>query len=189
MNRLGASFCALLLSSAAALAAEAAGRFDACALLKKSEIEAVQGDKVVATKASEPERDRFAVSQCFYTLATFSKSISVEVTRRRPGEAEGPRQRWEQMFSRAMRKDDKEEEDKPGEKEREERARPRLISGVGDQAYWDGSTIGGGLYVLQGDAYMRLSVGGPDTQAVKTEKLKKLARKALSRLREKKIAR
>ena len=54
---------------------------------------------------------------------------------------------------------------------------------MGDEAFWTGSSLGGGLFVLKGDAYFRLSVGGPDSEPVKIEKLKKLARKALRRLR------
>jgi hypothetical protein len=44
------------------------------------------------------------------------------------------------------------------------RREARRISGVGDEAYWDGSTLGGGLFVLKGDTYFRLSVGGPTTR-------------------------
>ena len=56
MNRLRVSVWVVLLS--AALDAEAAVKLDPCGLLARSEIEAVQGDRVVATKASEPERDQ-----------------------------------------------------------------------------------------------------------------------------------
>ena len=180
---------AFVLLSAAAAAVIAADKFDPCSLLTPREIEEVQGDRVSSTKASEPQRDHFAVSQCFYSLATFPKSISLELTQRRPGEAETPRAHWKQMFARAVEKG-KEKEDDPGseekvgrEKEKEAAARPHLVTGVGDEAYWDGSSLGGGLSVLKGDAYFRLSVGGPEPVAVKIEKLKKLARKALKRLR------
>jgi len=180
----------LVVCSAAPAAIVAAERFDPCSLLTRREIEEIQKDRVVSTKASEPERDRFAVSQCFYTLATFSKSISLEVTRRHAGEAESPRAYWKQMFARALEKGKEHEEGKREpdvnagrpEKEREGTARPRPISGVGDEAFWDGSSLGGGLHVLKGDAYLRLSVGGPDPVPVKIEKLKKLVRHALRRL-------
>lgn len=178
-----------LLTFPAAGAVAAAGKFDPCSLLTSREIEEVQGDKVASTKASEPRRDHFAVSQCFYSLTTFSRSISLEVTRRAPGEAETPRTHWKQMFARAL-EERKEKEDGPESEEkteggarREAEARPRPISGVGDEAFWNGSSLGGGLFVLKGDAYFRLSVGGPDSEFVKIEKLKKLARKTLPRLR------
>jgi hypothetical protein len=186
MKRLGVSL--LVLGCVASSAAAAAGKFDACSLLTRREIEEVQGDRLVSQKGSEPGRERFAVSQCFYTLATFSKSISLEVTRRPPGKAESPRAFWKQMFFRAMEKGkEKEEEAESGERggresAREAAAKPRRVSGIGDEAFWDGSTLGGGLFVLKGDAYFRLSVGGPDNEAVKIEKLKKLARRVLTRL-------
>jgi len=187
VKRIGLSL--LVLLGAASPAAAASGKFDACSLLTHKEIEEVQGDRVASEKGSEPQREPFAVSQCFYSLATFSKSISLEVARRGPGKTESPRAHWKQMFFRAMEKGkEKEEEAESGgdrerrEKAREAAARPRRISGVGDEAYWDGSTLGGGLFVLKRDAYFRLSVGGPDNEAVKIEKLKKLARRILTRL-------
>lgn len=186
MKRIGLSLLVLLCT--ASPAAAASRKFDPCALLTSREIEEVQGDKLASQKSSEPGRERFAVSQCFYTLATFSKSISLEVTRRRPGEAASPRAYWKQMFFRAMEKGKEKEEEAESdarerrEKAREAAARPRRISGVGDEAYWDGSTLGGGLFVLKRDAYFRLSVGGPDNETVKIEKLKKLARRILPRL-------
>ena len=186
MKRIGLSL--LVLLCAASAAAAASGTFDACSLLTHKEIEEVQGDRVASEKGSEPQREPFAVSQCFYSLATFSKSISLEVTRRGPGKTVSPRAHWKQMFFRAMEKGkEKEEEARSGEREDRERAReaaarPRRVSGVGDEAYWDGSTLGGGLFVLKRDAYFRLSVGGPDNEAVKIEKLKKLARRILTRL-------
>ena len=178
----------LVLFCAVSSSAATAGQFDACALLTHREIEEVQGDRVASEKGSEPQREPFAVSQCFYSLATFSKSISLEVTRRGPGKTESPRAHWKQMFFRAMEKGREKEEERESddrerrEKAREAAARPRRVSGVGDEAYWDGSTLGGGLFVLKRDAYFRLSVGGPDTEAVKIEKLKKLARRILTRL-------
>jgi hypothetical protein len=178
----------LVLGCLASRAAAATVKFDPCSLLTRREIEEVQGDRLTSRKGSEPERGRFAVSQCFYTLATFSKSISLEVTRRLPGETESPRAHWKQMFFRAIEKGkEREGEAEPGEESGREKAReaaatPRPIAGVGDEAYWDGSNLGGGLFVLKGDTYFRLSVGGPDNATVKIEKLKKLARLALPRL-------
>ena len=102
MKRLASSL--LVLLCAASSPAAAAGKFDACSLLTHREIEEVQGDRVASEKGSEPQRESFTVSQCFYSLATFSKSISLEVTRRGPGKTESPRAHWKQMFFRAMEK-------------------------------------------------------------------------------------
>ena len=181
----------LIACSSAPASVAAAERFDPCSLLTRREIQEIQKDRIVSTKASEPERDRFAVSQCFYTLATFSKSISLEVTRRRAGEAESPREHWKQMFGRALEKGKEKEveaekgergEEAEREREREGGSRPLSVSGIGEEAFWDGSALGGGLFVRKGDAYLRLSIGGPDPVPVKIERLKKLARYALRRL-------
>jgi hypothetical protein len=42
--------------------------------------------------------------------------------------------------------------------------------------------FGGVLYVLKGDAFISISVGGPDTEETKINKSKTLAQKALQRL-------
>ncbi len=68
-----------------------------------------------------------------------------------------------------------------GEKE-EKRVPPKKIEGLGDDAYWVGTRVGGTLYVLKKGAFIRLSLGGPDSQEMKIEKSKKLAEKALGRL-------
>ena len=180
-------FSIVLLAASISLvsAGESAQNPDPCAVLTKSEIESVQGERVAATKASRPERGRFAVSQCFYSLPTFSKSISLEVTRPRANEKEKPEDQWKAMFRGAPAK--KGERERKGQREEEEEreketSAPRKVVGVGDEAYWVGPAIVGGLYVRKGDSYFRLSVGGPDREAVKIEKLKKLGRKAVRRL-------
>ncbi len=169
--------------SLAVSTAEATGKNpDPCALLTKSEIESVQGERVSATKASRPERGRFAVSQCFYSLATFSKSVSLEVTRPRANEAEKPEDQWRAMFRGGSEKETEREKDREAREGIKESSPPRKIAGIGDEAYWVGPAIVGGLYVRKGGSYFRLSVGGPEGEVVKIEKLKKLARKAVRRL-------
>ena len=70
-------------------------------------------------------------------------------------------------------------------REREEEGEgvpPKKVTGVGDEAYWLGNRVGGALYVLKKDGFIRVSVGGPDPEEGKIEKCKALAEKALSRL-------
>jgi len=170
-----------LASAVLAWPARAAERkFDVCSVLTAREIEAVQGDRVTATKASEPERVRFAVSQCFYTLATFSKSVSLEVTRPDPDHAgEGPRDQWIKLFQRAAGSE------AGGERENQRRkkaSKPQRVAGVGDEAFWIQTGPGGALYVLKNNAYIRISVGGAHEGSVKLEKSKALAKKAVKRL-------
>ena len=61
-------------------------------------------------------------------------------------------------------------------------APPKKIGGIGEEAFWSGGRFGGALYVLKGDLFIRISVGGPDNEETKIEKSKTLAQKALDRL-------
>jgi hypothetical protein len=56
------------------------------------------------------------------------------------------------------------------------------VRGVGDEAFWSASRIGGALYVLKRDRYLRISVGGKGDPEAKMKKCKALAQKALQRL-------
>ena len=162
---------------------------DACALLTTAEIEAVQKEAVKETKLTGSSQRGFSVSQCFFTLPTFNNSISLQVTQR--GEGSGgrdPREFWKETFHResdSEREREREKRDKKeqrGGEEEEERSPPQKVSGVGDEAYWVGSRVGGGLYVLKGNAYLRVSIGGSGSQADKLQRLKSLAQKVADRL-------
>ncbi len=62
-------------------------------------------------------------------------------------------------------------EHKQGKREEdEESTRPRTIKGLGEQAYWVGSPMVGALYVLKGDTFLRISVGGVREETVRIEK-------------------
>jgi len=60
--------------------------------------------------------------------------------------------------------------------------KPRLIPALGEEAYWVGSPISGALYVLQGDLFLRISVGGIPKESICIAKSKSLATVILSRL-------
>jgi hypothetical protein len=151
---------------------------DPCDLITRAEIGAVQGEKVIDTKSSRPERRDFAVGQCFYTVATFSKSVSLEVTRRDPKSpaAKGPREEWMKLFHAEAKEGD------AGREAGTEPGRPLPVTGVGDEAFWSSDGVVGALYVLKAEAYLRISIGGTDEQSVRLEKSKTLARKAVRRL-------
>jgi hypothetical protein len=157
---------------------------DACALLTKADIEAVQKEAVKETKLSGSSQGGFAVSQCFFTLPTFNNSISLQVTQRGDGSASrDPREFWKDTFHPEA-KSEKEREKKEGSREEEEEggAPPQRISGVGDEAFWVGSRISGALYALKGNSYLRLSIGGGGPQSDKIQRLKSLAQKIIERL-------
>ena len=138
---------------------------DACSLLTTADIEQVQGERPAETKATDRDRSH----QCFYRLPTFAKSISVSVSY-------GARELWEQRIH-GERGEEKEEE------EAKERPKPRTIRGLGDEAIWSATPVGGTLYVLQGDTMLFIGIGGGDADAVRLEKATALARKALRKLR------
>ena len=144
--------------------------FDACALIKASEVGAVQNDKITGTKSSSRFNGTFTVSQCFYTAAKFVNSVSLEVNQRKPEDSNqnAVLEFWTQQFREA--------------KDRRKSVKPRLVPGVGDEAYWVGSSKMGALYALKKDRYLRVSLGGGDTEEVKLQKSKKLAEYALKRL-------
>ena len=68
------------------------------------------------------------------------------------------------------------------EEEGEGKNPPRRIDGLGDAAFWTNNPVGGVLYVLKGEVFIRLSVGGPDKPEIKLAKSKALAEKVLPRL-------
>lgn len=172
------------------------GKIDACALLTSPEIRSVQGEPLKETKASGSAEKGFLVSQCFFTLPTFNNSISLVVTQK--GEGAGgrdPKEFWEATFEKSEGEREKERDKKSAkerekekergkgrEEEEEEAASAQKITGVGDEAFWTGSRVGGALYVLKGSTYLRISVGGADDQQSKINKSKALARLALKRL-------
>jgi hypothetical protein len=169
------------------------GKLDVCSLITKEEIEAIQGSPITETKSSGHSDGGFRNSQCFYTATDFSRSVSLAVTQSDP---DSPAKRsvkefWKETFGRYTGEQKEREGDKEkkeslrGErrKEGEEEANPpKKINGIGDDAYWTASRVGGALYALKNDAYIRVSLGGTDTEEARIEKTKKLAAKALGRL-------
>jgi hypothetical protein len=176
-------------------ASNAAGaqKLDACALLTSDEIKAVQGEAVMDTKASGRDDAPLSVSQCFFTTATFNKSVSLEVTRGVSG-GRGAREFWDRQFARAReeaegagKKREREREKKKktearGVEEEEEGSLPVPVKGVGDEAFWAASNVNGTLYARKGDAFVRVSIGGTDKEDARLRKVKTLAQKALARL-------
>jgi hypothetical protein len=157
----------------------AGAQTDACALITKSEIEATQGESVRDMKGSSRSSGSFAVTQCFYTLATFNKSVSLEVTRAADGGRSGIKEFWEQTFHKKPAT--KEEREKQENKERK-KGKPEPVPGVGEEAFWSGNRNSGALYVLKNNAIIRISLGGPEEESVKINKSKALIQKALGRL-------
>ena len=172
-----------------------APKYDACVLITNQEIEAIEASPVKETKPSGRSDSGLHFSQCFYTTAEFNRSVSLSVTQSDP-DAPAKRtakQYWEEMFGsyEGEQKEHEQEADKEKreslreqrrEKREEEAVPPKKVTGVGEEAFWIGSRVGGALYVLKNNAFVRVSVGGPDPEEKKIEKCKALAEKALGRL-------
>jgi hypothetical protein len=159
---------------------------DPCTLLTSVDVQAVQGDPVQETKPSTQPGSGLVMSQCLFRTANASKSISVAIAS--PGSI-SPRAFWQKQF--ASGKPAAEEQEKaekmPGagnkKKEKEEEStRPRAIKAVGEEAYWVGGPMVGALYVLQGNTFLRISVGGVREESARIEKSVALARIALKHL-------
>jgi hypothetical protein len=161
---------------------QAKPKLDACAMLTSQDIASVQSEPLKETKLSESSADGFNVSQCFFTLPTFTNSISLAVTQRAEGPgARDPRQFWKDTFHQDDERKKDRDRQKDRDKEGEERP-PQKISGIGDEAFWMASPAAGMLYVLKGSSYVRISIGGSGNQQTKITKSKALAQKVIDRL-------
>ena len=158
---------------------------DACALLTSADIQTVQGDPVQETKPSTQPADGLVMSQCLFRTASPSKSVSVALA---SAGSISPRAFWQKQFHSGKPEPEEREKDKPAagrkdaKQEEDESTRPRTINGVGEQAYWVGSPMVGALYVLKGNIFLRISVGGVREESARIEKSVALARLALKRL-------
>lgn len=147
--------------------------FDACSLLTSEEIQSVQGEPLQDLKSTGNARGTFSLSQCSFTLPTFTNSISLSVMSKGVGpDARDPKQSWNETFSKET----------PLMKGTGKTGSPQKIEGLGDEAYWVGNDKIGALNVLKGSHYLTISVGGSGDQASKVEKSRKLAQFALKRL-------
>ena len=146
---------------------------DACSLLTSEEIESVQGEPLQDMKSTGKAGGTYSLSQCSFTLPTFTNSISLTVMGKGAGpDARDPKQLWDETFSKET----------PLMKGTGKTGPPQKIEGLGDEAYWVGNDIIGALSVLKGSHYFTISVGGPGGQSAKLEKSKKLANFAITRL-------
>jgi hypothetical protein len=182
-----------------------------CRLLSGADIQEVQGEAPQDAQGSEHLAGGLSMSQCFFRLPTFSKSVNLEVIRPAPdSSAAALKDFWRQRFARDSiegrehereRKEEREREHErelkreketgqtregghPKEREEggEEESKPQRVAGLGDEAYWSGNQITSALSVLRKDTVIRISVGGPEDEATKIKKAKALAQKVLKGL-------
>jgi hypothetical protein len=172
----------VVASSPTSSPAAAAGKLDACTLLTSDEIKAVQGEDLKTTKPSQQAGHEFVIDICYYELPTPSNSVSLSLAQPNSNKKESVREFWENTFGDSEHGRKEKEREGEGEGEIEEGAPARKIAGLGQEAFWFSSPIGGVLYVLKGNHYIRISVGGKGTSESKLNKSKALAKKAIARL-------
>jgi hypothetical protein len=189
------SFCIMILAAAAAAEGtnrrtmrskqEADKKVDVCKLLTSAEIEGVQGERVEEAKPSAQSSGGLLMSQCLFRTPTPAKSVSLALA---APSAQKPRDYWRKQFHSAAEKEEHKDDPakaskKPSREAGEgEGSKPRAIRDVGEEAYWVGGPITGALYVLRGNNFIRVSVGGVREEPARIEKSVALARAALKRL-------
>jgi len=162
-------------------------KIDPCSLLTSADVAAVQGEPVQQTKPSNQPGMGLLMLQCLFRTTTPTKSVSLAVA---APSAMSPRAFWRKQFhtghEAAKEKDSakiaKKSVVEHKEQEEEESMRPRAIAGLGEEAYWVGGPIAGALYVLKGNTFLRISVGGIREEPARIEKSKALAHIALKRM-------
>jgi hypothetical protein len=178
------TFASIMSATQKATHDSAKAKPDACAVLTKADVQKVQGDPVQETKPGTQPSGGLIMSQCLFHTANPSKSVSVAIA---SAGSSSPRAFWQKQFpaksSSGEEAEKKQAGTKEGKKEEdEESTKPRKIPGVGEQAYWIGSPMVGALYVLKGDIFLRISVGGVREESARIQKSAALARLALKRL-------
>jgi hypothetical protein len=159
--------------------------FDCCSLLTVEEIEAVQGSSIRDKKNSERSANGLRMTQCFYTAAEYSQSVSLALTQIDPTDStqRSVKAYWSETFGRESKSPPGPESEKQSKEEGKESGEMKKIEGLGDDARWSSTRVGGALYVLKNDTILRISLGGKDNEQTRIEKSKALAQKALARLR------
>jgi hypothetical protein len=163
-------------------------KVDVCGLLSSDDIKSVQGEAFKEAQRSDHRDGEFIVAQCYYALPTTSSSVVLNVTTASEGQtARNPRSFWQGIFGRkeetgGERERERGQEAKREGAESEEGVRPEKVAGLGEDAYWIPSTVGGALYVLKRDQFFRISVGGAGDQNARLKKSKTLAQQVLKRI-------
>ena len=166
-------FAVSLVADDGQRAAASSTAADACALLTSAEVEAVLGGSVKERKPGGTQAaGALLTSQCVFGTSS-ARSVSLMVARANAagGSTLTPREYWRQQFHSTG--------PEKAEKERDTRARP--IAGVGEEAYWTGNGFAGALYVLCGDTFLRISVGGIRDEQARIATSKALALAAVKR--------
>jgi len=165
---------------------------DACNLLSGDDLRSILGEAYKEAQRSDREDNGLVISQCYYQMPNMANSIVLNVTTPKRGSgSRNPGVFWDETFTKAAEKDrdrnrdrDRKSEKPPvrGEEE-EEGAPPERIKGLGQEAFWSASRVGGALYVKRDDyIFFRISIGGADNASTKLNKSKRLVQLILKKL-------
>ena len=180
--------------------------FDACSLLTGKEITDLLGEPLDALNPSARSAGNLKMSHCLFVTRNFAKSASLDVATPASGDsgARNLRAFWRNQFHSSRKH---EEERRPAARKTPEQSafssaagartteveseseaeaeagKPLPVAALGEEAYWVGSPLAGALYVLQGNLFVRISVGGIPTESTRMAKSKSIANAVLLRLR------
>lgn len=179
-------FLAIALISVAAPAFAAPPT--ACDVLTKTDLAAAQGQEFSEAKLSTKTQGSLSVSQCFYRLPAFEKSVSV--TLMRPSTAtdrSSVLDYWNEHHAAALKeknedRDDDRQKAKNDRDEDDHHSNAVRVAGLGDDAVWSGTPMSSALHVLRHGTIVRISVGGSAPLDQKLVASRRLANAILKRL-------
>lgn len=143
---------------------------DPCALLTDREIHDVQGREVAERLASTRPNAAFEVVQCVFRTRDLVSSVSLALGLPLDHRAGGARRFWSDRFH------------PEGGIADSKIAPPEPLPELGEEAFWVGDARTGSLYVLAGERFLRVSVGGAPDATRRRERAIQLAERALARL-------
>lgn len=160
----------LVIQAPASSKATASRAADACALLANDEVKGVLGVDVREREPGTQNVHGLLMAQCYFGTST-PRSVSVAIgrTTKIEGRTVTPYQFWQRQFH-------------PREAARGDASAARAIPGVGDEAFWSGTRLGGALFVLRSRTVIRVSVGGVQDEQDRLAKSRALAVAALRHL-------
>ena len=167
----------IVLAGMLALVQPARPATDACTLLTDDDVKSTLAVVVRERRPASDASPGLLLAQCYLaTDGPRSVSIAVAGGATSRSNTTTAREYWRRQFHARRER----EEEERGEKNAE--SKPRRINGLGDEAYWTSSRVAGALYVLRGDRFIRVSVGGIQDERERLEKSRALAAAALKHL-------
>lgn len=136
---------------------------DACKLLSAAEIKRVQHTALQETKASAmPADGAMSMRQCFYRAESHADSVSLLIAEPAQRPSKVVREYWDATLVKASQTEVNASANGEMTKSeaKKQRHKPEAVPGLGDQAWWVGDQKAGALYVLDGDRFFRISIGG-----------------------------